>query len=109
MGGRPVSRAASGRHCRRLGTRQPVPRAHCPLQAAARLPLRRRPAEEQLRQGVEDRTTPAAGQATLIRQLQSICGRNEYWPVSVATWLLVAVATMMANRLLAKGRTVGNR
>ena len=41
-------------------TRPPVPRQHRPLQASEGLPLRRRAAQEQLRQDPEDRAAPAS-------------------------------------------------
>jgi hypothetical protein len=56
-----VGVAAAGRRGRGGGTRRPLPRSHRPLQAPARLPLRRDVAKKQLRQGAEDRTTPAPG------------------------------------------------
>ena len=60
-----LSSCATGR-CRRAGgARRALPRPHRPLQAAARLPLRRRAAEEQLRQGAEDRIAQAPSQTVL--------------------------------------------
>ena len=57
---RPGAAVAAG------GTRRPLPRPHRPLQAPARLPLRRGATEEQLRQGAEDRIAPTANRAALI-------------------------------------------
>ena len=56
-----VRRAASGCRDQRRRARPPVPRRHRPLQAAAHVLLRRQPAEEQLREGAEDRAARAPG------------------------------------------------
>src|SRR5438270_912071 len=72
LGGRPAAsrlgrggRGVCRRETRREGcgsrTRQAVPRPYRALQAAAPIPLCRGLAEEQLRQGIENRTAPAIG------------------------------------------------
>ena len=52
--------AAPGQRCDAAAARRALPRQHRPLQAAEGLPLRRRPAEEQLRQGAQDRASGPA-------------------------------------------------
>jgi hypothetical protein len=55
-----LSRRAARRCDRGGGARSALPRPHRPLQAATRLPVCRDAAQEQLRQGAQDRTAPTA-------------------------------------------------
>ena len=57
---------ADGPARRRRRPRRPLPRPDRPLQAAQGLPLRRRPAQEQLRQGAEDGAARPPGCGTAL-------------------------------------------
>src|SRR5262249_43495585 len=54
------------------GARPAVPRPHRPLQAPARISFRRSAAEEQLREGAQDRIAPAVGGKERRRQRQTL-------------------------------------
>ncbi len=85
-GGRGLRRAAAGSARRRGRARPALPRCHRPLQASARLSLRRGAAQEQLRQGAEDRAAQAAGGRTVTPPAQrkrgstfSVNSMNDLW------------------------------
>ena len=78
-----LRRAARARRGRSRRARSPVPRQHRAVQAAQGISLRRRPAEEQLRQGPEDRAArapPAAERRQAPAPMRSrtswICARS---------------------------------
>ena len=65
-------RAARRRRSPSADARPALPRPHRPLQAAARLPLCRGAAEEQLRQGAEDRAAAAIGGTVIYSNLNRV-------------------------------------
>jgi acyl-CoA synthetase (AMP-forming)/AMP-acid ligase II len=70
-GGRRLRGDEAGSDGSRSGARPLVPRPYRPLQAATRIPLCRGPAEEQLRQGAEDRPPPATRKIKHLLKLLS--------------------------------------